>query len=93
MRECIFKVLKNPIPVYHKGGHMYCADWYPFYADVVTKMSTAVPTENVFVQAVESAATRLNGCSHCIIVVNSMKTKIRSTLATISGRPLLSFLD
>lgn len=72
---------------------MYCADWYPFYADVVTKMSTAVPTEAVFVQIVEGAVARLNGCSHCIIVVNSMKARLRSTIATISGRPLLSFLE
>ncbi|KAE9387725.1 hypothetical protein BT96DRAFT_1078957 [Gymnopus androsaceus JB14] len=93
MREVIFEALKNPIPVLHKGGLMHCADWYPFYADVLTKMSTAVPTESAFLQVIEGAIPRLNGCSHCIIVANSMKTRVHLTLSTVSGRPLSSFLD
>ncbi|KAJ4477140.1 hypothetical protein J3R30DRAFT_3482856 [Lentinula aciculospora] len=92
MRETVFEILKSPIPVQHKGGQMRCADWYPFYIEVLGKMGTAVPSEKIFLQAIESSLPRLNGCGHCHIVINSMKIRMNS-LNTIARRPLASFLN
>ncbi|KAJ3734271.1 hypothetical protein DFJ43DRAFT_1171538 [Lentinula guzmanii] len=94
MREAIFDALKNPSPVLHKGGLMHCADCqYPFLADVLGKMGTSIPSYKTFVQVIESCLPRLNGCTHCNIVVNNLIKSRMYTLDVIARKSLASYLD
>ncbi|KIK53873.1 hypothetical protein GYMLUDRAFT_49167 [Collybiopsis luxurians FD-317 M1] len=92
-REAIFKVLKSPIPVFHKGGQKHCDEWHIFYENVLMNMGTAIPSEKSFLRVVENATPLLEGCSHCAIVVKSMKSVMHYDLAIIQGKSLTSFLE
>ncbi|KAF5379257.1 hypothetical protein D9757_010682 [Collybiopsis confluens] len=91
-REAIFKVLRSPPPVLHRGGQRHCDGWHPFYENVLVNMGSAIPSETAFFQVVEDATPILEGCTHCSIVVKHMKGAILLALTHIHRTPLTSFL-